>query len=266
MNRKTKGKKKPQFKDFNLSEEEYSRLRLRLKRINRFLHHTAPVITGSILGIIIYLIYYKPFSKTDPLQIILSFFVFGGFGVLFFGLPLMFFKSLNHIYIKYLKKNSADYNNSLKYDIAVDGYKRWEMRTRVDFWQTLDTNSLRNELITLFRNFGYVDLSRMADDYVEYDLVLNKKFVSIPLICRAQTKKVGIDFIRKWYKREQKLKVTNMIFVSSSGFTSAVKKFIVSKNIFLITADDLVEAHIKGKLPVYTSKMKLLKKKNLDNL
>jgi restriction endonuclease len=233
---------KPAFEDFGLTQEKYHGAIERNRKVSLALTHYLPLAFGTILGIAIYIIYYKPFSHPDYLEIVKSFFVFGGFGLIFLGLPLFFFKVVEKFYFKIISKRPEQVNIT-KYDEHTEKYDYWRLRTDEDLWRGMQITGFRSELQKVFTSTGYQAIHRngLSDTDDQFDFLLYKDYRLIPVKCYSQVKPVGVAPIRLMHKGIKSLELKYAVCASSSGFTKQAAKFAHSKNIKLITPKEITE-------------------------
>jgi hypothetical protein len=237
--------KSPELNDFELSAESIKVFNSKIEKFSKLFNHTIPLCIGAVLGLILYVFLYKPFTNPDLFQIFISFFIFGGFGLLFLGIPLMFFKILYKFFSKYIVKKNKTYNNIQNYYSAKQDFDVWNMRNSPDFWKSLDSNSLKNEMVKLFKKEKYYILSESLLSYKNYDIVLNKEFKTIPVLCISQKKALGLKSIRSFLNSFNGLTVSEKIIVSMSGFTNQSKKFSAGNNIILMGVDEVMALNKK---------------------
>lgn len=234
---------KPIFENFNLTEDEYRKILERNKKVSLALTHYFPLSFGAVLGILIYIIYYRPFTSPDWFQIAISVFVFGGFGLLFLGLPMVLFKVVEKVYYRVLEKKSERFQNVLSYDEQVQRYDYWKLRTDEDLWKGMHLAGFRNELQKVFTNLGYQQLKLNGTDEMssEIDFLLYKDYRLHPVKCFSQKKPVGVSPVRKMFKVLEALEIERFFLASTSGFTRQAVKFAAEKNIRLLSPKEITE-------------------------
>jgi len=235
--------KKPEFEQFNLTEDEYRRVLDRNKKVSLALTHYLPLSFGAALGILIYIIYYRPFTSPDWFQLILSVFVFGGFGVLFVGLPMVFFKAVEKLYFRILQRKSEKFQNIMTYAQQLEKYDYWRLRTDPDLWRGMQLGGFKNELQKVFISLGYQQLKLSGVDEItnEIDFLFYKDYRLHPVKCFSQKKTVGLPPIRKLLKLLEPYELKSMIIASTSGFTRQAQKFASQKSIILLSPKEITD-------------------------
>jgi hypothetical protein len=235
--------RKPTFEKFNLTEDEYRQVLERNKKVSLALTHYLPLSVGAVLGILIYIIYYRPFTSPNWFQIALSIFVFGGFGLLFLGLPMVFFRVVEKIYFKMLARKSEKYQSVVSYDEEVQKYDYWRLRTDESLWKGMHLPGFKNELQKVFVNLGYQSLKLNGRDKLssEIDFLLYKDYRLYPVKCFSQKKTVGVSPIRNLLKILESQELRFSILASTSGFTKQAIKFSREKNVHLLSPREITD-------------------------
>lgn len=234
---------KPTFENFNLTEDEYRRVLERNKKVSLALTHYLPLCFGAVLGILIYIIYYRPFTSPNWFQIALSIFVFGGFGLLFLGLPMVFFRVVEKLYFKMLARKSEKYQSVVSYDEEVQKYDYWRLRTDESLWKGMHLPGFKIELQKVFLNLGYQSLKLNGADEVgnEIDFLLYRDYRLYPIKCFSRKKAVGVPTIRRLLRILESHELKFSILASTSGFTRQAIKFAKQKNLTLLSPKEITE-------------------------
>lgn len=234
------GPQKPSFEEFELTKEKYEGVLERNRKVSAALTHYLPLAAGAVFGILIYIIYYKPFTNPSFLEIVKSFFVFGGFGILFLGLPLLFFKVVEKIYFKFLSKRPEQINIT-NYEEELDNYDYWRLRTDEDLWMGMHIAGFIKELEKAYAFQGYQTIKRDGLNEIdrEFDFLLYKDYRLIPVKCFAQKKPAGKNEVNQLYESIRSLELKEAVCASVSGFTRPAFKFAEDKNIKLISPKEI---------------------------
>ena len=236
------GPQKPTFEEFGLTEEKYEGIRERDRKVSVALTHYLPLASGAVFGILIYVIYYKPFSNPNVFDIVKSFFVFGGFGILFLGLPLLFFRVIEKIYYRIVSK-TPEHASITKYQEHTETYDYWRLRTDEDLWVGMHISGFRKELERAYVFQGYQSIKRdgLREINNEFDFLLYKDYRLVPVKCFTEEKPIGKNELKQLFDNLKRVDLREAVCASTSGFTKPAIKYAKEKSIILISPREITE-------------------------
>lgn len=220
----------PEPTEFGLSTATASALDDFEDRSPRFL--AAFILVGLLSGVGSGL--YHAASLTDAL---LGSVFFGLFGCALAWLPALF---LGAFWDRLAGLFSPTIRAYSKYRIARREYRSWLLRTRMDFWRSLQGVAFERELGALYAKVGYgvTVTPPSGDDGI--DLILKREGKTIIVQCKNTKNPVGPAVIRELYGTLQATDAEGAVLASLSGWTVGVTEFARGKPIQLLAIADVL--------------------------
>ncbi len=222
--------KKPDVQEYNLDQRDFEKIDSLNEKIEQM---SSVYAKWALILLAPTILYFFNWEAT------VLFYISGIAPALFWGL----FRTIsryflnNHYFtddLKSLEKKIQAYRKS------VEQYKEWFIRTKEQFWFSLDGYKFEHEVAHLFKQVGYqADVTRGSGDggvdiYIRND---EKKAI---VQCKAYKKPIGPSVVRDLYGVMQHLNVVEAFLVTLNGVTIGAEQFIQEKNITVLDVRDLI--------------------------
>ena len=242
--------KKPELKDFNLTESDFEKLENQKKmyRKKKELHientrsnFKKVLIATLVLTLLIAIIVGS--SDTDehlPFLICL----FGGTVAIFVYMFMYQYEISNEKKdeIYYQCVNRSLENRIQAYNNAIYEYEREEEKLSRQFWINLSGYAFEKEVAKLYERLGYTTQVTQKSGDGGVDIILKKDNEKIAIQCKHHAKPVGPAPVRELMGVVASHDYDRGIFVSLNGFTSTVYKELESSyiTIDLLSLEDIL--------------------------
>lgn len=229
--------KKPELKDYNLTEEElilyeeqkrnyYDRLDeycQYIKSIKKTIIWISLIVTFLMLIINIGI----GFGEDDGASITLGICVFWDWTVVLYCFQTLDVSRWNVSDNKdrEIKAQTMDLNldNAVEnYNKAVRDYEWYLKKCSIDFWNSLDGFEFEKEIAKLYRKQGYDATATSATGDGGVDIILRRNGERIAVQCKHHAKPVGPNDVRALQGVVAAQNYSKGIFVSLNGYTSSV--------------------------------------------
>ena len=225
----------PKLEQFGLTEEQYEHLTK-----NEDKRHKVIKGISTVVGIMAWTLILLPSESPELVLKLWLIFLFGSISRLFLD------PALWHIYVSFRNKVYEDYRNLSLYKEAKKKYDFWWIRNQKEFWTSLSGRRFEQEFAFLYSKLGYeIQLTPTTADR-GIDVILRKDGKTIIVQCKAHKKPVSPHVVRDLFGTLVDSHADEAILASISGFTTGVKKFILGKNIRLISLEDI--RHLQKKI------------------
>ncbi|MBP3592862.1 MAG: restriction endonuclease [Clostridia bacterium] len=238
--------KKPELKDYNLTEEElilyeeqkrnyYDRLDeycLYIKSIKKTIIWISLIVTFLMLIINIGI----GFGEDDGASITLGICVFWDWTVVLYCFQTLDVSRWNVSDNKNreIKAQTMDLNldNAVEnYNKAVRDYEWYLKKCSIDFWNSLDGFEFEKEIAKLYRKQGYDATVTTATADGGVDIILTKNNKRIAVQCKHHAKPIGPNAVRALQGVVASQNYSKGIFVSLNGYTSTVYSEVRNSNV-----------------------------------
>jgi hypothetical protein len=225
----------PKLEQFELTEEQYEHLTKNEDKGHKFIK-----VISSVVGITAWTLILLPSESVDLVPMLWGAFVLGCISRIFLD------PALWHIYVSFRKKVYEDYRNLYLYKEAKQKYDFWWIRNQKEFWASLSGKRFEQEFAFLYSKLGYeIQLTPTTADR-GIDVILNKDGKTTIVQCKAHKKPVSPHVVRDLFGTLVDSHADEAILASISGFTTGVRKFVLGKNIRLISLEDII--HLQRKI------------------
>ena len=230
--------KKPQLKDFDLTQEFINELK---KKSDNIFFKSFERSFWIFVGVIAFFIG----SQIDGIRL------FSGeyFTVsIFLIFPVSMFLGVSSYLVSafynetILPALNKKYLNLKNYKKKLKEYEEWYFRTQLEFWRTLTGRQFEVEFAQLFRKQGHtVKIVGGAGDK-GIDIILDN---NIAVQCKAHKSKVGPGAIRDLIGSMKNANYKKGILASINGFSKGVYEYNRKNNIQLLDATHYIQLQKK---------------------
>jgi hypothetical protein len=148
--------KVPTYSKYGLKKTRVEKREERKRIITHTLTHSIPFVLGAAGGIIVYFIIHKGSYPETFTEFIGRLFIFATSGVLCIGILMLVFKLLDNLFTALELKRSEELKCIQKYKSDREEYEYRKIRTEESFWKLIDGLSVENELLNVFRQYGFL--------------------------------------------------------------------------------------------------------------
>lgn len=231
--------KKPRFSDFGITKEFYDETKIKFGKLKEFLQVVYIIVTFLLaFSITIFLLKLK--LKIE--------YAFGITLITFLIWLYLYLFSAKYVnsFVNYVLCCNYKYKTIKEYDLAIEEYNDWWIRSKKSFWLSLDGISFENELAKLFNNIGYNSEITKASGDEGIDIKLRDDHNRYLIVqCKAHKNPVGPATARELYGALIHSGADEAILASLSGFTMGTFNFIKNKPIRLISLDEIIDLQRK---------------------
>ena len=167
--------KVPTFRKYGITKSQIKNIENRVVKVTHYLTHLIPILIGISGGIILYLTIFRNISPHGVPQYIQRVFVFGTIIIICIGISMMLFKGIYFIYNSIYKKSSDNFKKVKSYTDERDKYEFWKLRMDENYWISLDSLSIENELLKLYSMMGYRMKSEISNSSGHSDYILGNE-------------------------------------------------------------------------------------------
>jgi len=214
--------KKPSFEDFNISEVDIKRV----KFIKKWLK-----ISIVILMLISWIVLVIDESSNRNVLVSnrLVMFVLLSIAAAPVGPALYYYFLKGIIFLIF-----PPFRSVYKFNKANSDYEKWWIRTKENFWKSLNGRQFEVELANLFRKSGHYAEVTSATDDKGVDIWLFRDNLKIPVQCKAHKKPIGPVAARELIGSMIHFNSNKAILASVSGFTKGAYEYVLGKPIELV--------------------------------
>jgi hypothetical protein len=232
-------KDRPTPTDFGISEADIEQVKeqdARAQRLKGKLDFAGTLIGGSSFAWAGFLVYrcLSSMGLTVGWTAIVLYFVvvFGTFGAVGF-VDVQLTRRLTHRH----PKSEAVH----RYQLAIDAYEDWWVRTQAEHWRRLSGRGFERELARLFRALGWETKLTPVSGDLGIDIEAKIDGARVIVQCKAHSKPVSPGVARELYGTLAACKASSAILASVSGFGRGVHEFVHGKRIKLIDLSWILE-------------------------
>jgi hypothetical protein len=234
--------KVPTYHKFGLKKSQVLKSDARDKKVSDILTHHLTIIIGSVLGILIYIIYYNEVKPSTFIQIVMQVFLFASMGVLCVGIPAVLFKLAEIFYFRQIKEKTTEHKTMQKYLKERDEFDFWKIRRDYSFWNILDGLSFEKEIMNMYMHLGYGIKEEMNSDEELNDRIIFKDDKCWYLFFNTKAAEISeIELIDKLLLSLEESKCLELIIFSQKGFNRKVIDHAKDKPVLLYDINGIIK-------------------------
>lgn len=148
--------KVPTYTKYGLKKARVEKREERKRKYSHLLTHSIPFVLGAAGGVVVYFIIHKDSYPATFIEFIGRIFIFATSGVFCIGILMLFFKLVENFYNSMEIKRSEEARRIQKYRGDREEYEYRKIRTEESFWKLMDGLSVENEMLNVFRQYGFL--------------------------------------------------------------------------------------------------------------
>lgn len=233
--------KVPTYSKYGLRKFEVEKSDERDRKVSKLLTHTLPLMSGGVLGVIVFLVYFFKSGSTTAFQFFYQIFLFGTIGIICVGIPMAFFVFTEKVYYWYMGKRDSKYQAVQQFKSDRSDFDFWKIRKDTSFWQSIDGLSIEKEVLNIYMYLGYELKSEFETSSGERDHVITKDDVKLYLEFKTDAAKVDEIYLSEQLRKSAALGADKLVVFSKPGFTKPAVELASANKIEILTISDVIK-------------------------